>query len=128
MSADRSHATPEQPRELANRQTRILMSRRDRRIHAVGTAVLGLTGGLYMAAQNLLSGTSRVVLSCIVVASWVAQALWIERAAPTIPRRARLWSHLGIGGSLVLALGLVLPWLNLRAQTEPASWPAVLLG
>lgn len=121
--------TPDQAREqLARSATRSLRSGRDRRIHAAGTAVTGITGGLFMASQNVVTGASRVVLSGVVLAVYLAGVFWVERAARIVPRHARLWSRLGIGGSLVLALGLVLPWLNLRAQTEPNTWPMVLAG
>ena len=126
---DHPHVTPEQARaQLAASRARPLGSDGDRAVHAVGTAVFGLTTGFYMATQNLVTGTAGIVLSCLVVAIWVAEALWVERAARTVPRRASLWSRVGIGGSLVLALVVVLPWLNLRAQTEPNTWPMVLVG
>jgi hypothetical protein len=129
VTSDRPTLTPEQARrQLTDIQTRSLHSPRDRRIHAIGTAIFGLTSGFYMAAQNAITGAGHIVLSCVVVAIWVGEGFWVERAARTVPRRARLWSRLGIGGSLALALGLVLPWLNLRAQTSPNTWPMVLAG
>lgn len=129
MSTDYPQLTPEQAREqLAASQTRSLPSARDRPVHALGTAVFGLTVALSMATRNVVSGTGRLMLSGVFLVAWVGGAIWMERAARTVPRRARLWSRLGIGASFLLALGLVLPWLNLEAQTEPNTWPMVLVA
>ena len=121
--------TPEQARlQLADAQARSLSSPRDRKIHATGTAVFGFTIALGMATQNVVTGAGRVVLSCVVLVILLGEAVWVERAARTVPRRARLWSRLGIGSSFVLALGLVLPWLNLQAQTSPNTWSMVAVA
>ena len=129
MSTDQPQVTPEQAREqLAATQTRSLPSGHDRRIHAVATAVFGCSVAFYMASRNVFSGAERVVVSGVFVAVWMGGAIWVERAARTVPRRARLWSRLGIGLSFLLALGLVLPWLNLQAQTVPNSLPMVLVA
>ena len=129
MGAEHMHLTSEQARErLAASRSRSLRSRGDRKVHAVGTAVLGLSIGLFMADRNLVSGTNEIVTSLIFGAVWLGGAIWVERAARTVPRGARLWSRLGIGTSVVVALVAVLPWLNLRAQTEPNTWPMVLAG
>jgi hypothetical protein len=129
MTTDHPTLTPEQARrQLADLQARPLSSPRDRRVHAVGTAVFGLTIALHMATQNAVTGAAQVVLSCVVLVVLVAETVWVERAARTVPRRARLWSRLGIGASFVVALGFVLPWLNLQAQTSPNTWPMVAVA
>ena len=129
MGAEHTHLTPEQAREqLAASRSRSLRIAGDRKVHAIGTAVLGLSVALLMAPQNVLSGTSAIVADVIFVTVWMAGAIWVERAARTVPRRARLWSRLGIGASIVVALVAVLPWLNLSAQTGPNTWPMVLAG
>lgn len=129
MISERPTVTPEQARrQLAEIPTRSLHLARDRKIHAIGTAVFGLTTGFYMAAQNAITGTGHAVLSCVFLAIALGECLWIEHAARTVPRRARLWCRLGLGASLVLALCLVLPWLNLQAQTSPNTWPMVLVA
>jgi cytochrome bd-type quinol oxidase subunit 2 len=119
--------TPEQAREqLATSRPRSLRSERDRNVHAIGTAVFGLSLGLLMAPWNLLSGTAELLLSATFLAVWAAAAIWVERRARTVPRRSRRWSRLGLGVSLALALVAVVPWLNLQAQTEPNTWPMAL--
>jgi len=124
MSTDPNFLTPEQAREqLAAERT--LASPRDRRVHAIGTAVVGLSLAGVLASRNLFSGAADVVVSAVFIAVCLGDVVWVERAARTVPRRARLWSRLGIGASLVLSLGVVLPWLNLQAQTEPNTWPMV---
>lgn len=127
---DRHQPTPQEAREqLAAAQARQLGSARDRRIHAVGTAVLGLTVGVFMATQNMVSlGTSGALLFVAFAVVCLGEAWWVERAARTVPRRSRLWSRLGIGGSVVLALVVVMPWLNLSAQSGPNTWPMVTVG
>lgn len=129
MDADRHSPTPEQAREqLAATQTASLGSSRDAAIHAIGTAVFGASIAIYMASQNLITGFGNVVLSAAFAAMWLGAVAWVERSARTVPRRARLWSRLGIGASFFLALGAVLPWLNYQAQTEPNTWPTVLVA
>ena len=129
MGAEHTHLTPEQAREqLAASQSQSLRIASDRNVHAIRTAVLGLSVGLLTAPQNVLSGTSAIVADVIFVTVWMGGAIWVERAARTVPRRARLWSRLGIGTSILVALVAVLPWLNLSAQTEPNTWPMVLAG
>lgn len=127
MSTDHSPLTPEQARErLSAGRNRSLGSTRDRRVHAIGTAVFGLAMGLFMTARHMTSGTAEVVLTILFGALLIGEVIWVERTARTVPRRAGLWSRLGAGASLLLALGGVLPWLNLRAQSGPNSWPLVL--
>lgn len=129
MSAEHLHPTPEQANEqLVIGQAASLSTGSDRRIHAVGTAVLGVTVGLFLAAGTDLTGAQGVLLSCVFVLVCAAEAIWVERAARTVPRRARLWSRLGFGVSMILALAGVLPWLNLQAQDGPVSRPALLLA
>lgn len=119
--------TPEQARErLSADRNRSLGSGRDRRVHAIGIAVFGLALGLVMTARHMTSGTAGVVLTIFFGGLLISEVIWVERTARTVPRRARLWSRLGAGASLLLALAAVLPWLNLRAQSEPNSWPLVL--
>lgn len=129
MHSDRPQITPERAREqLAEARTRSLRSGRDHTLHAAATAAFGLSSGLLAASQNVVSGASEVALTCAFVAACLAVGLAVERVARTVPRRARLRSRLGIGASLLLALVVVLPWLNLQAQTEPNTWPMVLVA
>lgn len=129
MSTDHSPLTPEQAQEqLSAGRNRLLASSRDRRVHAVGTGVFGLAMGLFMTARHMTSGTAAVVLTICFGGLLIGEVIWVERTARTVPRRAGLWSRLGAGVSLLLALGAVLPWLNLRAQSEPNSWPLVLVA
>lgn len=126
MSTDHTQLTPEQAREqLLTSQTRSMRSTRDRKIHAFGTAVFGLTLGVYMASQNVRSD---IAASLLFFAIWGGAAFWVERTTRTVPRRTKLWSRLGIGTSMVVALVAVLPWLNLQAQTEANTWSMVLVG
>ena len=129
MNADDTRVTPEQAREqLAASRPGALGTARDRQVHALGTAVLGLAVGLFMASRNLVSDTGLAAVAVVFIVAWMAGLAWVERAARTVPRGARRWSRAGIGGSFVLALVAVLPWLNLQAQSEPNSWPMVLLA
>lgn len=124
-----SHLTPEQAREqLMTTRTRSLDSSRDRGIHAIGTAVFGLTIGLFGASRNMTEGPVWFWGSLAYFVITIGVAFWVERTAQTVPRRARLWSRLGMAGSLVLCLVVVLPWLNLSAQTAPNTWGMVLIG
>ena len=93
---------------------------RDRRVHAITTATLGTAVGAVMAIQNLLVGPGGTALRALGYFVIVGGALmWAERAARTVPRHAKLASRVGVGGSLVVGLTAVLPWLNLSAQTRP---------
>ncbi len=122
--------SPQQAREqLTNIQSRSLSSVPDRRIHAIGTAIFGLALGFYAASQNIADEPLWFwvrTLACWALA--LGTLLWVERAARTVPRRARLWSRLGMCASLLVALVAVLPWLNLSAQTTSNSWAMVAIG
>ncbi len=124
------HLTPEQAREqLATIRARTLDTSRDRAVHAAATAVFGVASALYMAAQNILSDRiSHTVGTAVFAAAWLITVWWIERVARTVPRRAKAWSRGGIVASFVLTLTVVLPWLNLSAQTSPNTWPMVATG
>ena len=124
------HLTPEQAREqLATIQARTLDTSRDRAVHAAATAVFGVATALYMAAQNILADwVSHSVGTAVFAATWLVTVWWSERAARTVPRRAKVWSRGGIVASFVLTLTVVLPWLNLSAQTAPNTWPMVAAG
>lgn len=122
--------TPEQAREqLAAIQSRILDTNRDRAVHAGATAAFGGISAFYMAAQSLALGwLGHTVLSAGFLAAWLLTVWWIEHAARTVPRRAKVWSRGGILGSFVLALTVVLPWLNYPAQSASNSWLIVAAG
>jgi len=129
MDSTRPEPTPQQAREqLAATQDRVLSSSRDRRVHAVGTAVVGVTIAAYGAAQTIVSGAAEVAFSVAFFALIFGQAWWVERAARTVPHRSKVISWTGIGASFVLGLLLVRPWLNLAAQTSPTTWPMVWAG
>jgi len=129
MNTTHPEPTPQQAHaQLAATQTRSLGSARDRRVHALGTAVVGVTIAVYATAQTIVSGVGEVALSVAFFALILGQGWWVERAAVTVPRRSRLISRLGIGTSFVLGLVAVLPWLNLAAQTSPTTWPMVWAG
>ncbi|RAX18166.1 hypothetical protein DC347_05510 [Pseudarthrobacter sp. AG30] len=125
-----NHPTPEQACEqLSAVQARSITSERDRSVHALATAVFGATTAFYMASQNILAGgMAHAVKTVAFIALWLLVAWWIERAAKTVPRRARLWSRTGIAGSFVLSLIAVLPWLNHASQSADNTWPMVALG
>ena len=124
------HLTPEQAREqLATIQARTLDTSRDRAVHAAATAVFGVATALYMAAQNILADwVSHSLRTAVLAAVWLVTVWWIERVAGTVPRRVKAWSRGGIVASFVLTLTVVLPWLNLSAQTAPNTWPMVAAG
>lgn len=129
MTADTSSPTPEQAREqLRVSRDRSLRRDPDRRRHAIATALLGLAVGLSFAAQNLVSGAGHVVRSALFLAAWLAVWVWVERVTRTVPRQARRWTRLGVAGSILLALGAVLPYLNLQEQSEPNTWPMALVA
>lgn len=128
MSAEDPRMTPEQAQAQLAQSRKPLTSARDRMIHATGTAVGGLTFGLFAATRNITPGTESIVVPTVVVAFLLALAIWVARAARTVPRRARLWSRLGVASSLAVAVVLVLPWLNLQAQAQPNTWPMALVG
>ncbi|MEX5295526.1 hypothetical protein QYM41_09615 [Kocuria sp. CPCC 205268] len=124
------HLTPDQAREqLATIQARTLETSRDRTVHAGATAVFGVVTALYMAAQNILVGwVGHTIGTVVFMVAWLVTVWWIERVARTVPRRAKVWSRGGIVASFVLTLTVVLPWLNLSAQTSPNTWPMVAAG
>lgn len=127
MNVEHRHPTPEQAREqIAATQRTPLGSPGDATVHAVATAVFGLSGGVFMASRNLVTGAWSALLAAAFATVWLGVMAWTERAARTVPRRARLWSRIGIFGSLAVALAIAMPWLNYRAQTEPNTWPMVL--
>ena len=129
MDANRTFPTPQEAREqLEQSRERRLPTPADRSVHAWATAVFGLSLGLLMAPRNLLSGTGQVLVAALFIACWIGAEMWVDRTARTVPRRARLWSRLGIGTSFVLALIAVLPWLNFSAQSRPNTVPMVLLA
>ncbi|MBX9246783.1 hypothetical protein ICW40_18495 [Actinotalea ferrariae] len=118
----------EAQQQLATIEGRTLASARDRRVHAVGTVVYGVTIGLLMGARNMVSESQYLLLSLVAVVVLLAEFLLVERAARTVPRRARRWSRIGFAASFIIALVLVTPWLNLSAQTAPNTWPMVLVA
>lgn len=127
MNTDHPNLTPEHARDrLATAEARPLGRSGDAKVHASATAVFGISAAVFMASQNLFTGASDFIVSLVFVVIWFGTVAWVERAARTVPRRARLWSRLGIGASMVLALGAGLPWLNYQAQSEPNTWPMVL--
>lgn len=128
VNPDHVQLSPAQAREQLGVDQRLsVSSRTDRRAHAIATAVFGLALGVYMAARNVTSVHAVVAgLGFVAVVVWAQ--LWVERASSTVPRRTKLWSGVGLGSSLLLALALVVPWLNLQAQAEPNTWPMVLLA
>ena len=129
MTSEHMHPTPEQARtQLAVSRTSALAPHRDRTVHALATVVFGLVVGLYLSARNVVDGAGSVVASVLFFGCWLTAALWVERSTSTVPRRARLWSRLGLAGSVLVALLAVLPWLNLQAQDEPNTWPMVMAG
>lgn len=131
MDEGHHQPTPQEARErlAAAREARRLGSPRDRVVHAAGTAVVGLTIGVFLAAQNMVvSGMGHALLFAAFAAVCLGEGWWVEVAARTVPRRSRLWSRLGNGGTLVLALIAVVPWLNLGAQSAPNTWPMVIVG
>lgn len=128
MSTDPSSFTPEQAREQLQHRHTPLTSPRDRRVHAATTATFGVAIGATMALQNLLGPGNNALRAAGFIIVWLGAATWAERAARTVPRRTKLASRLGIGGSMLVSLTIVLPWLNYSAQTEPNTWPMVLAG
>ena len=129
MTGEHPHPTPEQARtQLAASRAASLGSDGDRTVHALATVAFGLVVGLYLSARNVVDGAGSVVASVLFFGCWLTAALWVERSTSTVPRRAKLWSRLGLAGSMLVALLAVLPWLNLQAQDEPNTWPMVLAG
>ena len=129
MGGDQPGLTPQQARaQLAASQRQLTASRRDRTVHATGTAVVGLDCGLLAATQNMAHGATKVVLSFVFFAAWLGAAAWSGRISRTVPRNARRWALCGIGASFALALFAVLPWLNLQAQDSPNTWPMALVA
>lgn len=129
MDTAHTTPTPQQARDqLGATQARPLASTRDRRVHAVGTAVVGVTIAVLFTASTVVSGVGGVVLCAGFTVVVLIQGWWVERAARTVPRRSRAISRAGIGTSFVLALVAVVPWLNLAAQSAPTTWPMVWAG
>lgn len=128
MSVDHPHPSPEEARtQLSALQTDSIATPRDSLVHAVATAVFGVSMAIYMMSQNVVTGTvGTLVMTAIFAGVWLGTVAWVERSARTVPRRSRFWSRLGMAASFVLALGVALPWLNYQAQTEPNTWPMVL--
>jgi hypothetical protein len=63
---------------------------------------------VFSAAQNLaVSWVGETLLTAELVLVVVGTASWVERAARTVPRRSRLWSHIGLGRSFAASLLLV---------------------
>lgn len=117
------------PRERLASSRRPLTGSRDRRVHAITTAILGVTVGVVMAAQNLLAGPGGTALRGLGYLVVVVGALvWVERAARTVPHHAKVASRLELGGSLVMSLTVVLPWLNLAAQCRPNTLVMAIAG
>src|SRR5690606_15130625 len=95
----------------------------------IATATFGTAVGAVMAIQNVLAGPGGTVLRAFGYFVIVGGALvWAERAARTVPRYAKLAHRVGLGGSLVVGLTAVLPWLNLSAQTKPNTLAMAIAG
>ncbi|HSK23575.1 MAG TPA: hypothetical protein VK906_10385 [Egicoccus sp.] len=121
------HPTPAQARQRLDASGRApLRNRRDRRIHAIHTATVGVVIAMALATRNVLDIGSDVVLSVVMFGLMVALLVWMERTTATVPRRAGLLSRVGVGLSFLLGITVALPWLNLRAQTEPNTWGMAL--
>ena len=129
MSRKPTSPTPSEAREQLATSQHPLTGPRDRRIHAITTALLGVALGATMSVQNLLVGPGGTALRTLSYVVLVGGALaWAERTARTVPRHAKLASRVGLGGSLLVGLTLVLPWLNLSAQTRPNTVSMALVG
>ncbi len=97
-------------------------TRSDRTIHAIATLLLGVAvGGIFIATRNSDPNWLGWIANAAFVAVVVGAQEWIDRATRTTPRHARRWSTMGIAGSMLVALTVVLPWLNWSEQTEPVS-------
>ena len=121
---------PEQARaQLTAIQSRSITTGRDRSVHALATAVFGAITAFYMASQNILAdGIAHTIKTAAFIGLWLLVVWCTEQAAKTVPRQAKLWSRIGIAGSFLLSLTVVLPWLNFSAQTAENTWPMVVGG
>lgn len=129
MSTDRTAPTPDQARDQLATSHPPLTAPRDRRVHAITTATLGVAVGAVMAVQNLLvgpGGTALRAFGYFVIAGGALACA--ERAARTVPRHAKLASGAGLVASLAVGLTLVLPWLNLSAQSRPNTLGMAIVG
>ena len=129
MSAEPASPTPSEARDQLDTSHHPLTGPRDRQIHAITTALLGVALGAPMGFQNLLVGPGGTALRALAYFVLVGGALaWAERSARTVPRHAKLASRAGLGGSLLVGLTLVLPWLNFSAQSQANTLSMAIVG
>lgn len=117
-----SVTTDEVRQQLALSESSLLSSEADRLRYAMGTALVGTIVGSYMVfARDLGSTVPRLAISGVFLGAAVGTQYWFERSAGSIPRHAKRWFGVSFVVSMLIALGAVLPILNLRTQTEPSS-------
>lgn len=107
---------------LARSATITLASQRDRSMYAIATAVLGVAlAGLMILSRALDSVWQTALLNALFLAVVIGAEQVVERRTKATPRHSRRWLMIGVGGSMLAALFVALPVLNLRAQTASPS-------
>ncbi len=112
--------TPQQARkQLAEAEAATDRRAGDRRVHALATAGFGVLVGGYLAVSRLAQDTSwQTPAITLYILLLVALATWQTRGASTWPRYARRTSWVGLAGTMVLFMGMVMAFNVREAQQE----------
>lgn len=96
-----------------------LSSDKDRRVHGLALAGIGLVMGAFLAAYQYFDGNSAGVIMAVYVAALLGLGAWQRRAA-TVPRGSRQLGWIGSAVSAVLMLASII-WLNVRQGDNRAA-------
>lgn len=129
MDATRYEPTSQEAREqLVTTHALALASARDQRVHARGTALIGVTFAIAITATTTLSNGGALVVSAVFFAVAGGLWWWVERTTHTVPRGAKAVSTAGLTTSTVLAMFVVTPWLGTFDPSSTPPWPMITAG
>jgi phosphoribosylformylglycinamidine (FGAM) synthase-like enzyme len=95
---------------------------RDRRVHAGALVVIGTNHGLYAAVHDISTGAALMTVTGMLTAASIGAVVAVTRRDSAVPHDVRRSWWLGVGGSLVLALAVVRPWLQLELYAGTSAW------
>lgn len=106
---------------LDEANTRRIGSMRDRRIHGIATALIGIILGAALAIQPESEGPTLFLL--VVIVCFIAVGAWQTRAARSTPRSTNRTAFVGIGATVVMVIAFVVLRQTLEVRGDELTWP-----